>query len=74
MNMQEHMHEQSSTAQEKTPMLVFIGVGLLSIAVIAVTVFRVSFSSVVFYGAILACPLMHILMMRGMTHGESHKR
>lgn len=73
MNMQEHMHEQSSTVQKGKSTLFLVCVLLLGIAGIAITVFRIPFSTVLFYGAILACPLMHIFMMRGMTHGESHK-
>ncbi len=71
--MQEHIHKQSLAPQKGKPTLLLICIALLGIAGIAITVFRVPFSTVLFYGAILACPLMHIFMMRGMTHGESHK-
>ncbi|OGG04871.1 hypothetical protein A2Z33_06230 [Candidatus Gottesmanbacteria bacterium RBG_16_52_11] len=41
---------------------------LIALAVTAVTVFKVSVGSLFFMGALLACPLIHVLMMRGMDH------
>lgn len=40
-----------------------IGVG---IATVAVVVFKVPINSVLFFGFILACPLMHLFMGHGM--------
>ena len=37
---------------------------------VAFFVFKISLGSIFFYGVILACPLMHLLMMRGMGHGD----
>ena len=46
-----------------------IGVG---IAAVAVFMFKLPVKSVLLYGFLLACPLMHIFMMKG--HGEhQHK-
>ncbi len=45
-----------------------ICIGVLIALVIAVKVFGVSLSNVVYFGAILACPLLHILMMRNGGH------
>lgn len=41
---------------------------LIGVAITAVTVFRVSVNSLVFIGLLLACPLMHIFMMRDGNH------
>ncbi|MBI2309642.1 DUF2933 domain-containing protein [Candidatus Collierbacteria bacterium] len=42
--------------------------GLAVIAVIAVSVFKVSAGTLFFAGAILACPLMHVWMMKDGKH------
>lgn len=42
---------------------------VLAAVVIAVTVFRVPLGSLLYFGVFLACPLMHIFMMKGMGHG-----
>lgn len=42
--------------------------GVVIAVVVAVNVFGVSMSNVVYFGAILACPLLHILMMRRGDH------
>ena len=60
------------TAQKHKPLigsqtLVFCIV-IIAIAVTAVTVFKVSVGSLLFIGALLACPLMHVVMMKGMSH------
>jgi hypothetical protein len=45
-----------------------ICVGLIVLAIVAVSVFRVPVSTVFFGAILLACPLMHILMMKGGGH------
>ena len=44
----------------------------LAVIVIAVTVFKVSVSNILFFGIFLACPLMHVFMMKG-HGGHDHK-
>ena len=66
-------HTSQKTPQKKSSMLLLFCIAMVGIAIIATTFFRVPLSTVIFYGAILACPLMHIFMMKGMTHGETHK-
>ncbi|KKQ36388.1 MAG: hypothetical protein US53_C0054G0001 [Candidatus Woesebacteria bacterium GW2011_GWA1_37_7] len=41
---------------------------LLVAAVIAVSVFKVPVKSLLTYGILLACPLLHFFMMRGDGH------
>ncbi len=43
--------------------------GLLVAAVLAVTVFGVSPGNLLVFAMVLACPLMHLFMMRGHGHG-----
>ena len=50
--------------------LLLICLAVFAIAVIATTVFKVSIGNLFFFAIILACPLMHIFMMKG--HGD-HK-
>jgi hypothetical protein len=51
--------------------LLLICLGLLGIAGVAIFIFRVPLSSVLFFGLVLACPLMHVFMHGG--HGEHTK-
>jgi hypothetical protein len=37
----------------------------------AIALFRVPASSVLYFGLVLLCPLMHVLMMATMRHGHS---
>lgn len=59
------VEDQTTFGKYKT---LFICVGLLALAVIAVVVFNVSISTVFFLGFALACPLMHIWMMKDGGH------
>lgn len=45
--------------------LLLICLAVLAVAVIAVTVFKVSIGNLFFFGVLLACPLMHLFMMKG---------
>lgn len=44
--------------------------GVPAIAVVAISVFKVSVGNLFFYAILLVCPLLHLFMMRG--HGD-HK-
>lgn len=49
----------------------FCGLAVI-VAILAITVFKVSPGNLLFYGALLACPLMHVFMMK--DHGQKkHK-
>lgn len=50
--------------------IMLICVIVAAITITAVTVFKVSFGSFFFIAALLACPLMHVLMMKGMHKHE----
>lgn len=50
--------------------LLLICLSVFTVAIIAVTVFKVSVGNLFFFGVLLACPLIHIFMMKG--HG-GHK-
>ncbi len=50
--------------------LILICLGALGVAVVAVTIFKVSFVNILFFGILLACLLMHLFMMK--SHRE-HK-
>ena len=52
--------------------LLMICLAVFAIAVIAITVFKVSRGNLFFFAVILACPLMHIFMMK--SHGGHKKR
>lgn len=42
------------------------------VGLLAVNVLNMPASSVLYYGLFLLCPLLHLLMMRGMKGGHSH--
>ena len=50
--------------------LLVICLAVFAIVIVAITVFKVSVGNLFLYAIFLACPLMHIFMMRG--HGD-HK-
>lgn len=50
--------------------IMLICVVVTAIAITAVTVFRVSLGSLFFIAALVACPLIHVLMMKGMHKHE----
>ena len=70
----ENIHPQPTNSKKgiaaKWPYL--CGTGIVGV-VLAVTVFKISPANLLFYGVLLACPLMHVFMMKGHDHGEDHK-
>ena len=51
-----------------------IGGGMLALAIVvaAAFVFNISPGNLAVFALVLACPLMHVFMMRGMGHGGQH--
>lgn len=65
MNHSQHTKSQTSFLGNKT---LLICLSLIALAVGAVFFFNVGISTVVFLGFALACPLMHIWMMKDGGH------
>jgi membrane protein implicated in regulation of membrane protease activity len=65
MNHSQHTKSQTSFLGSKT---LLICLGLIALAVGSVVFFNVSISTVFFLGFALACPLMHIWMMKDGGH------
>lgn len=49
------------------------GIGAVA-ATVAVTIFKVSPENLLFYAVLLACPLMHVFMMKDHNHQKNHKK
>ena len=60
-------HSTNGDTKSKTNWLL-ICIGVVAAIFIAVKVFGVPLTNVVYFGAIIACPLMHIVMMRNGGH------
>ena len=43
----------------------------LVVVLVAVFFLKISLTNILFFGAILACPLMHLFMMKGHGHDEN---
>lgn len=67
--MENHTGHMSKT-NDSSAAIKWLGIclGVVALILIAVNVFNVSMSNIFFAGAILACPLMHIFMMRDGGH------
>lgn len=67
-----HNHRSISGSVTKTnsSLMKWLGicVGIAIIALIAISVFKVSINSLVYGAALLACPLIHIWMMKNGNH------
>lgn len=48
--------------------VVGICLGVIALAVVAVTIFKVSMGTLFFAGALLLCPLLHVWMMKDGGH------
>ena len=60
----------------KKHMLVMLACCLVPLAALAaITVFNIPANTVIYFGLLLLCPLMHFAMMRNMSHdhGGRHK-
>lgn len=68
MNEHNHVSKKPTTLFGVSNKVILFCIALLAIAIVAVTVFKVSPGSLLYIGLFLACPLMHILMMRGGGH------
>ena len=49
------------------------GIGIVA-AIAAVTVLKIPLGNLLFYGALLACPLAHVLMMKNHSNHNGHKK
>lgn len=45
----------------------------LAAVVVAIFLFKISLTNVLFFGVLLACPLMHLFMMKDHSHNSGHK-
>lgn len=70
MNMNETAITQKSAKSLVSTKVLFICLAVVALAITAVTIFKVSVGSLFFIAALLACPLMHIFMMKGMHKHE----
>lgn len=61
-------HQEQSKGFPFSGSTLAICLGVLALAVVAVTIFKVSVGTVAIFGLILACPLMHIWMMKDGGH------
>ncbi|MBI2086127.1 DUF2933 domain-containing protein [Candidatus Daviesbacteria bacterium] len=52
--------------------LLIICLAALGVVFVAVTIFKVSIGNLLYFAVFLACPLMHIFMMKG-HGGHDHK-
>lgn len=60
-----HAENNSSFLSGKT---LGICIGLIVLAIVALTVFKLSFGTLFFAGALLLCPLLHVWMMKDGGH------
>lgn len=67
-NHQGHHVEARTQNQNAVAKWTFICVGVVIALIVAVKFFNVSVNTLAYGAVLLACPLMHILMMRGGNH------
>lgn len=61
-------HQQQSKGFSLNRSTLLLCLGVLSLAIVAVAVFKVPFGTVALFGLVLACPLMHVWMMKDGGH------
>lgn len=68
--MENHNTTVTSQTKTKNTALKWLGIclGVVALSLIAISVFKVSVGNLFFVGALLACPLMHIWMMKDGGH------
>jgi hypothetical protein len=66
MDMDKTAVTQKSTKPFISTQVLLICLGVAALAITAVAVFKVSIGNLFFVGALLACPLIHVLMMKDM--------
>ncbi len=66
------MNETSRWFKGNYALLMVVGCVVTIALVVAIFAFRIPLGSIAPSALILACPLMHLFMMRGMSHGNQH--
>lgn len=61
-------HQQKSKGFPLSGGTLLLCLGLLALAIVAVALFKVSFGTLALFGLVLACPLMHVWMMKDGGH------
>lgn len=64
-----HSHTVSASKAKSSPIKwLGICIGLAAVAILAIRAFQIPVNTVVFGAVLLACPLMHLWMMRNGEH------
>lgn len=67
------MNEISRLIKDNHTLMMILGCVAPMALLAAIFVFNVPLGTVGLFLVMLACPLMHVFMMKGMGHGEQHK-
>lgn len=60
-----HIHTQTSSQKPNYLLYCLLAIGA---ALTAIFIFKVPFTNILFFSLFLACPLMHLFMMKDMNH------